>query len=199
MHYKNIHQGNFSGKSKKFIHIQYEIQSLRCKTMFILSHLLSPCAYTVCALTLKSTQSNQDRIQISLHHSGIWRKLGRKSGTKCEDGDTDTLMTSEPEWNSQTMLTEHSVKALLLQRVEVSSCVIAGHYCSLSVSWSRLFCRCAEEVPLSPLNMVAWKLAVTPWEREKKREKLNIFLLACFKTWNTFQLLILLILALWWP
>lgn len=44
MHYKNIHQGIFSGKSKKFIHIQYEVQSLQClKSIF--SHISSPLCY----------------------------------------------------------------------------------------------------------------------------------------------------------
>lgn len=38
MHQKNIHQGDFNGKSKKLIHIQYEEQSLWCfQTIF--SHL----------------------------------------------------------------------------------------------------------------------------------------------------------------
>lgn len=47
MHYKNIHQGSFSGKSKKSIHIQYEVLSLAClKSIFFrtfLFSLLSPC------------------------------------------------------------------------------------------------------------------------------------------------------------
>lgn len=55
-----------------------------------------------------------------------------------------------------------------LQKFKVSSSIITGHHCSLSVSRSKLLGRCTAKVP-SSLNVVPCKLAVTPWEHKRYR------------------------------